>query len=284
MRDSPNSELRPKTKEEERDSECKGWMHGLTKAFKKLRHNLPLNADDTKSLRRFIDEYSTVSTHGNTVGKDVARIAGEVNKHHHTKTCRKHDTTCRFGYPRLPAPYTIVIEPCKADTPARKEKLLTKYRKVISKVQDVIEDEDAMQKIMSQYDKQNETKEEYTANREKRIKQMCQLADVSYDEYIKAISTSKTGYTVVLQRDLDEVYINPYNTEWLRAWDGNMDIQMTTTFHAIVTYITDYTMKVRFLAIHFIIFWRDPSLGEPPLEADLFVCPTVPLSVCGHLD
>ena len=150
----------------------------------------------TQALRRFIDEYSTVSIHGNTVGKDVARIAGEVNKHHHTKTCRKHDTTCRFGYPRLPAPYTIVVEPCKADTPARKEKLLTKYRKVISKVQDVIEDEDAMQKIMSQYDKQNETKEEYTANREKRIKQMCQLADVSYDEYIKAISTSKTGYTV----------------------------------------------------------------------------------------
>ena len=37
MRDSPNSELRPKTKTEERDSECNGWMHGLSKAFKKLR-------------------------------------------------------------------------------------------------------------------------------------------------------------------------------------------------------------------------------------------------------
>ena len=87
MRDRPNSELRPKTKSEERDSECKGWMHGLIKAFKKLRHNIPLDAEDTKSLRRFIDEYSTVSIHGNTVGKDVAKVANEVNKHHHTKTC-----------------------------------------------------------------------------------------------------------------------------------------------------------------------------------------------------
>ena len=110
-------------------------------------------------------------------------------------------------------------------------------------MQDVIEDEDAMQKIMSQYDKPNETKEEYTANREKRIKQMCQLADVSYDEYIKAISTSKTGYTVVLQRDLDEVYINPYNTEWLRAWDGNMDIQIVLDYFAVITYVTDYYAK-----------------------------------------
>ena len=217
MRDSPNSELRPKTKTEERDSECNGWMHGLSKAFKKLRHNLPLNTDDTKSLRRFIDECSTLSIHGNTVGKEIAKIASEVNKHHHTKTCRKHDTTCRFGYPRLPAPYTIIVEPCTADSPAKKEKLLAKYSKVIQKVQEVIEDEEAIQKIMSQYDKQNETKEEYVTNREKRIRKLCQVAEVNYDDYVKAISTSKSGYSVVLQRDLDEVYINPYNIEWLRA-------------------------------------------------------------------
>ena len=243
MRDSPNSELRPKTKAEERESECKGWMHGLTKAFKKLRHNLPLHTDDTKSLKRFIDEYSTVSIHGNTVGKDIAKIANEVNKHHHTKTCRKHDTTCRFGYPRLPAPYTIIVEPCKADSPTKKEKMLVKYRKVIQQVQEVIEDEEAMQKIMSQYDKQNETQEEYIQNREKRIRKLCQVADVNYEEYIKAISTSKTGYSVVLQRDLDEVYINPYNTEWLRAWDGNMDIQIVLDYFAVITYVTDYYAK-----------------------------------------
>ena len=95
--------------------------------------------------------------------------------------------------------------------------MLAKYSKVIQKVQEVIEDEEAIQKIMSQYDKQNETKEEYIANREKRIRKLCQVAGVNYDDYVKAISTSKSGYSVVLQRDLDEVYINPYNIEWLRA-------------------------------------------------------------------
>ena len=95
--------------------------------------------------------------------------------------------------------------------------MLAKYSKVIQKVQEVIEDEEAIQKIMSQYDKQNETKEEYVTNREKRIRKLCQVAEVNYDDYVKAISTSKSGYSVVLQRDLDEVYINPYNIEWLRA-------------------------------------------------------------------
>ena len=57
-----------------------------------------------------------MSIHENTVGEDVAKIAQEVNKHHHTKTCRKHDTTCRFNYPRYPAPHTIIVEPCKEET------------------------------------------------------------------------------------------------------------------------------------------------------------------------
>ena len=54
---------------------------------------------------------------------------------------------------------------------------------------------------------------------------------------------SKTGYTVVLARDIDELHINPYNVEWLRAWDGNMDIQPVLDFFAVITYVTDYYSK-----------------------------------------
>ena len=97
-------------------------MQGLKSAFKKLRNNGKLNKKDILSLSRFIDEYTTVSIHENTVGQDVAKIAQEVNKHHHTKACRKYDTTCRFGYARFPAPRTIIVEPCNAETPEKKTK------------------------------------------------------------------------------------------------------------------------------------------------------------------
>ena len=87
----------------------------------KLDLDRHLNKLDLNQVLNYIDSYQlSVSIHGNTVGKYVAKVANEVNKHHHTKTCRKHDTTCRFGYPRLPAPYTIIVEPCKADSPAKK--------------------------------------------------------------------------------------------------------------------------------------------------------------------
>ena len=71
----------------------KGPLKGLKKAFTKIRKNEKLKEEDITPLREFIDEFTTVSTHENTVGRVVARIAQEVNKHHHTKTCRKNGNT-----------------------------------------------------------------------------------------------------------------------------------------------------------------------------------------------
>ena len=216
---------------------------GLTTAFRKLRENQNLEESDRKTLKNFIDEYTTVCTHENTVGKEVSRIAQEVNKHHHTKTCRKHDTTCRFKYPRYPSPYTIVVEPCEVTSQEEKEALLVKNHIVLRKVRDVLEDEDQVKKIMERYNKQAESKEEYITNREKRIKELLEIAGVTLKEYLNALSTSKSGYSIVQQRDLDEIYINSYNAEWIRAWDGNMDIQIVLDYFAVITYVTDYYAK-----------------------------------------
>ena len=37
--------------------------------------------------------------------------------------------------------------------------------------------------------------------------------------------------------------INNYNPEWIKAWDGNMDLQVCLDPFAVVTYITDYYTK-----------------------------------------
>ena len=39
------------------------------------------------------------------------------------------------------------------------------------------------------------------------------------------------------------MWVNNYNPEWIRAWNGNMDIQLCLDFFAICTYITDYYTK-----------------------------------------
>ena len=86
---------------------------------------------------------------------------------------------------------------------------------------------------MEKYDKQAETKEEYEANRMQRNKELCRLAGVDFDMYLEA----KTGYSVMQKRDLDEMYINSYNIEWLRVWNGNMDIQVVLDYFAMITYM-----------------------------------------------
>ena len=54
---------------------------------------------------------------------------------------------------------------------------------------------------------------------------------------------SKSGYNIVLERDVDEMYVNSYNPEWARAWNGNHDIQICLDYFAIITYITEYYTK-----------------------------------------
>ena len=39
------------------------------------------------------------------------------------------------------------------------------------------------------------------------------------------------------------MYVNSYNPEWVRAWNGNTDLQPTFDFFAVITYITEYFCK-----------------------------------------
>ena len=112
---------------------------GLADAFKKFKNDEVLEDHELEPVRYFIDEYTSVSTHENTVGIEVARIVREVNKHHHTKTCRKHDTTCRFKYPRYPSPHTIIVEPCTGGTQEDIDANLAMYRRILTKVKEVLE-------------------------------------------------------------------------------------------------------------------------------------------------
>ena len=66
----------------------------------------------------------------------------------------------------------------------------------------------------------------------------------NYNDYILAIKkTRKHGSTVHLQRDLDEIYVNNYNPEWILAWNANIDLQPALDFFAVIAYVTDYWAK-----------------------------------------
>ena len=128
-------------------------------------------------------------------------------------------------------------------TKEEKDKNLKKCQEILSKISGVIENSQTMSDILRKYNKQDESKLEHHVFMKERIIEVCLNAGVTYDEYIKALSASKVGYKVVQRRDLDEIYVNSYNVEWIRAWNANMDLQVCLDFFGVITYVTDYYAK-----------------------------------------
>jgi hypothetical protein len=123
----------------------------------------------------------------------------------------------------------------------RKER---KGLKRLDKVKAILNDSEAIEEIITSIgSSEKESIEVYKANKAKRITALLSKAGLTFQEYEEALSYTKIGYRVVIERDLTEIFINSYNVEWMEAWDGNMDIQPCFDYHATITYITDYFAK-----------------------------------------
>ena len=46
------------------------------------------------------------------------------------------------------------------------------------------------------------------------------------EKYEEAMSTTKTGYVIVLKRTVQERWTNNYHPLWMVPWNANMDIQI----------------------------------------------------------
>ena len=216
---------------------------GLCGAFKKFQTGEELLDFEEKAVISFAEKFTSVSLCPSVVGEKVANLVKKVNNHRHTKACRKYGTSCRFSFPKYPLWKTTILNSNSVST----EEERSKFKKILSDVGELLKDEDTISKIMNQFDKNTESKEEYIINREKRIKMLLSLAGYETEEdwnlYIQALATLKQGYSLIMARDIDEIYVNSYNPEWILAWNGNIDLQVCLDYFAIITYITEYFTK-----------------------------------------
>ena len=76
-------------------------------AFDKIRNEKSLSPENIQCLSEFADKIITCSL------RDAAtyKIVQQVQIHHHTHTCRKYSTKCRFFFPRYPSIRTIIAIP-----------------------------------------------------------------------------------------------------------------------------------------------------------------------------
>ena len=224
-------------------------LYGLNACLKKLHKNQETNGMELAKVVKFVDLFSTVSLHPAIVGSIVAAIASKVNQHHHTKTCRKYNTVCRFNMPKLPSKETLIARPPDQHvTDQEKKATEAKHSTVIKKVKEVLMNKKEVESIIDKYPKELEyTVKEAKEGRAKRIDEVLDRAGLKTEEdkkkYTEALAYSNSGFTIVMARDIDELHTNPYNPEITRAWNGNTDFQICLDFFAIITYITEYYSK-----------------------------------------
>ena len=211
------------------NGELRGLKYAMGK-LKNLKNPQHLDLNDQAVLAKYVDKFVTCSLED----EDLHDLVYEVQRHSHKgnvekKTgCYKKGTTCRFNYPRYPSERTIIAQPLKNDQGISDKEFEAKKKKLKKILEDVKE---VLIKLTE--DEQNSLT----------IDEILTRAKVKKNDYYEALSFSKTGITVILKRRPNEIYINNYNPEWLKAWDGNMDIQPCMDLFAIVTYITDYYTK-----------------------------------------
>ena len=146
----------------------------------------------------------------------------------------------RFKFPRYPSCRTILAKPHDENDITSYEK----YEVLLAKVQFVLKNQDVMDEILSEIPLSDDTTmERYICNREKRVKKLLGKAGVTLKEYEEALAHNKAGYTLVLARCVSEVQTNNYNVEWIRAWQGNIDLQVSLDYFAVITYISEYLCK-----------------------------------------
>ena len=92
---------------------------GLELVFLKLKERIRLESKDLSCLVRFLNDNVTCTLSAeNIMNFGISRESAEfirdtvkeVNIHHHTKSCRKYKTICRFQFPRYPSLFHIIAQ------------------------------------------------------------------------------------------------------------------------------------------------------------------------------
>ena len=209
------------------ESSSDGELSGLHTAMDKLRESKDrLSSKDEDVMAKFVDKFVSCSLQD----EDLQETVQDVQKHSHKgswekKTgCYKKGRTCRFNFPRFPSEKTIIAQPLNSEDPDYEAKK-KEYKDALQRVKEVL--------IRLSNEEQN------TVDLEAILKE----AKVTKNKYYEALKVSQTGACIILKRKPNEIYINNYNPEWIKAWDGNMDIAICFDYFAIITYITDYYTK-----------------------------------------
>ncbi|XP_047213329.1 uncharacterized protein LOC124863125 [Girardinichthys multiradiatus] len=196
----------------------------------------------------FIDRYISCQLPDETTDPELHKIVTEVQMHSkkHSKSCKKGNVQCRFGFPKLPMDRTRITAPLLFDfendcdekaKQSRQKDVQKKSRKskpiIISNQQ-----REAKRKLKSIRDLLMDQKSSFKDLPE--LLQACKMTKEEYNHYVDALTS---GMVVMMKRDPKDSWVNGYNPDLLRAWNANMDIQYVIDEYSCIEYMMSYIAK-----------------------------------------
>ena len=111
-------------------------LFGISSAFRKFQPFERLKDHEELAVKKFANKFTTCTLNQATLesmtddpvlkqkSADLLEIIKSVNLHNHTRTCRKYDTSCRFGFGKFPFWETLISRPSSAIPKGKKRSLL----------------------------------------------------------------------------------------------------------------------------------------------------------------
>ncbi|XP_077367827.1 uncharacterized protein LOC144011878 [Festucalex cinctus] len=190
----------------------------------------------------FIDKYITCKIPDPIEDPELHDIVTSVQAHskNHTKSCRKGNVSCRFGYPKLPMDETTITFPFHTDTEdvaaekgeeGQQGKKTAKSARLTEKQREAKEELQHIRQMLMDADVPQD------------LPELLKRANMTMDNYKDSVNNLTTGMVVMLKRAPTESWINAYNPHLLRAWNANMDIQYVLDDVACLMYMMSYISK-----------------------------------------
>ena len=104
-------------------------------------------------------------------------------------------------------------------------------------------DEEEVIKIKKNWEKVKHLLDEMKYGENITFQAFLEKLELTEVQYIQAIRYSLKHPTLLLKRSTSEIRINNYNTNLLKAWRANMDLQFVLDPYACAVYILSYITK-----------------------------------------
>ena len=176
-----------------------------------------LDTHSEEQVCDYIDQFISCS-HDVT---DEDRPYLDLQRHRHSKTCRKKGKTiCRFNYPLPPMRSTRILSKLDDDEKEDNETLKQRYAKIETKLGEL-----------------------WKKERDFSFDEFLEELGMTEEQYVKTIRSSLRTQTTFLKRQPNEIRINAYIKNLLGVWQANHDIQYCLDAYACAVYIVAYISK-----------------------------------------